>query len=94
VPDVLDRAVIDEVIAVDAADAFSVARRLAEREGILAGPSSGAAVHAAAIVAARPELRGGTVVVVLPDTGERYLSTGLFRQPEGEPAAAQGVDRR
>lgn len=78
VPEVLDRDVIDEVVCVSAEDAFAAVRRLATREGILSGPSSGAAVHAAAVVAGRAEFTGKTVVVVLPDTGERYLSTGLF----------------
>lgn len=86
VPEVLDRTLVDEVIAVTAEDAFAAARRLAAREGILAGPSSGAAVHAAALVAARPEFAGRTVVVVLPDTGLRYLSTALFPEPEPDPA--------
>ncbi len=84
VPEILDRALIDEVITVEAADAFVAARQLARREGIVAGPSSGAAVHAAAQVANRPAFRGKTVVTVLPDTGERYLSTTLFAAPEGQ----------
>ncbi len=78
VPAVLERGLIDEVIPVAADDAFSAMRQLAAREGILAGPSSGAAVYAAARIACRERFAGGTVVVVLPDTGERYLSTGLF----------------
>ena len=95
IPDVLDRQLIDEVLQVSAEDAFAAARQLAAQEGILAGPSSGAAVHAASLVAARPQFRGKTVVVVLPDTGERYLSTGLFPDAEAailpagsDPAAA------
>ena len=83
VPEVLDRQVIDEVITISGEDAFAAARRLAAVEGILAGPSSGAAVHAAAQLAARPRFRGRTVIVVLPDTGERYLSTGMFPDPTG-----------
>ncbi|MEV4701867.1 cysteine synthase A [Actinoplanes sp. NPDC049316] len=78
VPEVLDPTVYDEVVRVDVGQARSAARRLARTEGILAGVSSGAALYAAARVARRPEYEGGTVVVVLPDTGERYLSTPLF----------------
>jgi cysteine synthase A len=78
VPDVLDRSVIDEIVRVDSADALAAARRLARTEGILAGISCGAALHAALEVAARPEHTGKLLVVVLPDTGERYLSTALF----------------
>jgi cysteine synthase A len=79
VPDVLNMAVVDEVVTVEEADAKETARRLAREEGILAGISSGAAAWAALQVAARPENGGKLVVVVLPDTGERYLSTDLFR---------------
>ncbi len=78
VPQVFDRSVVDEVVPVSDAEAAEVARQLARTEGILAGISSGAALAAALRVAARPEFRGKQVVVVLPDTGERYLSTGLF----------------
>jgi len=78
VPDVLDRTLIDEILTVSNDDAFAVARRLAREEGILCGISCGAAMHAALQVAARPESRGKTIVVVLPDSGERYLSTGIF----------------
>ena len=78
VPEILDTGIYDEVIRVDARAAADAARRLARTEGILAGISSGAAVEAAARVAGRPELEGKVVVVVLPDTGERYLSTDLF----------------
>lgn len=78
VPDVLNREIIDEIVRVTTDQAFAAARRLAREEGILAGISSGAAAHAALAAAARPENRGKTVVVVLPDTGERYLSTELF----------------
>jgi cysteine synthase A len=79
VPDVLNMAVVDEVVTVEEADAAETARRLAREEGILAGISSGAAAWAALQVAARPENEGKLVIVVLPDTGERYLSTDLFR---------------
>lgn len=78
VPEVLNRAVIDEVVRVSNEDAFATARRLAREEGILAGISSGAALWAALQVAARPESAGKLIVVILPDTGERYLSTDLF----------------
>ncbi|MEI8344563.1 MAG: pyridoxal-phosphate dependent enzyme, partial [Candidatus Omnitrophota bacterium] len=78
IPGVLDRKVIDEVIRVSNEDAGKVARNLATSEGILAGISCGAAMHAALELARRPDLKGKTIVVVLPDTGERYLSTWLF----------------
>ena len=78
VPDVLRVNLIDEVIQVTNEDAAVTARRLAREEGILAGISSGAAAFAALQVAARPENSGRLIVVILPDTGERYLSTGLF----------------
>ena len=78
VPDVLDVSVMDEVIVVTEEEAYTAGRLLARREGILAGISAGAALHAAIAVAARPENAGMTVVVLLPDTGDRYLSTPLF----------------
>ena len=78
VPAVLDTTLIDEVIPVTDSDAFAATRLLAQREGLLCGISSGAALHAAITVAARPENAGKTVVVLLPDTGERYLSSGIF----------------
>lgn len=78
VPDTLDADVYDEVLAVTDEDAFSAARELAAKEGLLVGISSGAAVAAATQVARRPGSEGKTIVVVLPDTGERYLSTALF----------------
>lgn len=78
IPEVLRRDLVDEIIPVTNEDAFSTARRLAKEEGILVGISSGAATWAALQVAARPESRGKLIVVVLPDTGERYLSTELF----------------
>jgi cysteine synthase A len=78
VPDVLDIAIVDEIVRVANDDAIDVTRRLARTEGILAGISSGAALSAALEVAARPENTDKLLVVVLPDTGERYLSTALF----------------
>jgi cysteine synthase A len=75
---VVNRAVIDEIVRVTDEEAFAMTRRLAREEGILAGVSSGAAVHAACAVAGRPALAGRTVVVILPDTGQRYMSTGVF----------------
>jgi len=78
IPDVLRRDLIDEIIPVTNEDAFGTSRRLAREEGILAGISSGAAVFAALQVAARPDSHGKLIVVILPDTGERYLSTELF----------------
>jgi cysteine synthase A len=79
VPPVLNVKIIDEVIKVDEEDAGRTARRLARTEGILAGISCGAALWAALQVAKRPESKGKQIVVILPDTGERYLSTWLFR---------------
>jgi cysteine synthase A len=78
VPEVLDLSIVDEVVQVTNEDAVETARRLAKEEGILAGISSGAATRAALEVAGRPEANGKLIVVILPDTGERYLSTGIF----------------
>ena len=78
VPSVLNQGVYDEVFRVKNDDAFAAGRLLARKEGVLAGISSGAAVHAAIEVARRPENEGKTIVALLPDTGERYLSTSLF----------------
>ena len=74
--------IADEIIQVDNEDAFAASRMAAEKEGLLVGISSGAALHAAGLVAARPEYAGKNVVVLLPDTGERYLSTALFKKEE------------
>ena len=78
VPDVLNTKVYDEVIAVENDDAFSAARSVARSEGVLVGISSGAAIYAATTLARRPENKGKTIVALLPDTGDRYLSTPLF----------------
>ncbi|MCL2030217.1 MAG: cysteine synthase A [Oscillospiraceae bacterium] len=78
VPQVLDTDIYDEIITVSHEEAFQTGRELARLEGLLAGISSGAAVRAAALVAKRPENAGKALVVILPDTGERYLSTPLF----------------
>ena len=78
IPEVLDRSVLDEVIAVSDEDAFHRARQLAREEGILAGISSGAALHAALDVAAREDAFGKTIVVLLADSAERYVTTSLF----------------
>jgi cysteine synthase A len=80
IPDVLDADVIDEIITVTGDEAFEAARQLAKTEGVLAGISSGAALHAALLVASRPENKGKTVVTLLPDLGDRYLSTALFAE--------------
>ena len=79
VPDTLDTSVYDEVIAVADEDAFETGRELAAKEGLLVGISSGAAVWAAGQLAQRPENKGKTIVAILPDTGERYLSTAMFK---------------
>ena len=87
VPPVLDRDLLDEVIPVDDEDAIETARLVARREGVLAGISCGAALWAALQVAAREETRGARIAVVLPDSGERYVSTPFFA-PEPESAGA------
>lgn len=78
VPRVLNRGIIDEIITVRDEEALEMGRRLAREEGLLVGISAGAAVHAAVLVARRPENEGKRLVVILPDTGERYLSTSLY----------------
>ena len=80
VPETFDRAVVDEILTVTDEEAFETARALARLEGLLVGISSGAAAAAAASLAARPDMAGKRIVVLLPDTGERYLSTGLFEE--------------
>ena len=78
VPEVLDRSVYDEVVAVSDEDAFAYAKTMIQKEGLLVGISSGAALAAAVAVGRRPEYEGKTIVAVLPDSGDRYLSTELF----------------
>lgn len=80
VPDVLNREIIDEIFEVKNEDAFATVHSLAQNEGLLVGISSGAAAYAATQIAKRPENKGKTIVVLLPDTGERYLSTTLFQE--------------
>jgi cysteine synthase len=86
VPPVLDRSLVDEIIPVDDEDALETARLVARREGVLAGISCGAALYAALEIAQRPEAKGKRIAVVLPDSGERYVSTPFFA-PEPERAA-------
>ena len=81
VPDVLNRAILDEIVPVKNEDAFTTSRALSKTEGLLVGISSGAAAWAATQIAKRPENAGKVIVVLLPDTGERYLSTPLFTEP-------------
>lgn len=80
VPEILNTAVYDEVLAIENEDAFAEGKAFAVSEGILVGISSGAALKAAAILAARPENKGKTIVALLPDSGDRYLSTPLFQE--------------
>ena len=80
VPDVLDTKIYDEVITIENEDAFAEGKKFAVSEGILVGISSGAALKAATILANRPENKGKTIVALLPDSGDRYLSTPLFAE--------------
>ena len=80
VPDTLDTAIYDEIITVEHEDAFAAGRALARNEGLLVGITSGAAAHAAALLAARPENAGKRIVALLPDAGDRYLSTPMFAE--------------
>jgi cysteine synthase A len=89
VPAVLNRSILDEVITVTDEQAFACARRLAREEGLVAGASSGAALHASLAVASRPDARGKMIVVLLADTGERYITTTLFATllPDSTPSS-------
>jgi cysteine synthase A len=89
VPAVLNRSILDEVITVTDEQAFACARRLAREEGLVAGASSGAALHASLAVASRPDARGKMIVVLLADTGERYITTTLFatQLPDSTPSS-------
>ncbi len=80
IPKIYKASVVDEIIQVKTEDAFAASRRLSKTEGLLVGISSGAAAYAAVQIARRPENAGKTIVVILPDTGERYLSTALFQE--------------
>ena len=80
-PDVLKLDLVDEIFKVTDDQALQTARQLAQKEGLLVGISSGAAAYAAIEIAKRPENKGKLIVVILPDTGERYLSTVLFQEP-------------
>lgn len=80
VPEILDRSIIDKVVKVETEEAYAAARRLARTEGVLCGISSGAALHVATVLAKDPANAGKNIVVLLPDTGERYLSTDLFAE--------------
>ena len=80
VPDTLNTKIYDEIIAVENEDAFTTGRAIARKEGVLIGISSGAAVYTATVLAKRPENKGKTIVALLPDTGDRYLSTPLFSE--------------
>jgi len=82
VPENFDRKICDEIIPVSDEEAYAAARRLARLEGILVGITSGAALHAATLLSKRPEWAGKRIVALLPDTGERYLSTPLFAEAE------------
>ena len=80
VPDVLNTKIYDEIIRVENDDAFATGKLIAKKEGVLVGISSGAALYAALQLSKRPENKGKTIVVLLPDTGDRYYSTPLFTE--------------
>jgi cysteine synthase A len=80
IPEVLNMDIIDEIIKVKSEEAFETSRKMAKCEGVLVGMSSGAALYAATKLAKRSENKGKTIVVILPDTGERYLSTNLYHE--------------
>jgi len=84
IPEVLNRSILDEIITVTDAEAFGCTRRLAREEGIIAGVSSGAAIHAALAVASRRDAAGKVIVVLLADTGDRYVTTALFARESDE----------
>lgn len=86
IPEIFKRDLIDEIFKVKDEEAFQTARLLAKKEGLLVGISSGAAVYAALEIAKRPENENKLIVVILPDTGERYLSTSLFQEPTDNPS--------
>jgi cysteine synthase A len=88
VPPLLDRSFVDEVIAVSDEDAFTAARLLARREGISAGVSAGAAITASLLIMERPNMAARTIVTILPDTGDRYASSGLFDNGAREEASS------
>jgi cysteine synthase A len=94
IPEVLRMDLIDEIIQVSDIDAKTMARRLAREEGILAGISSGAAAWAAVQVARKTENEGKLIVVILPDTGERYLTAGLFQEQMGMPISGTKNERQ
>ena len=79
VPDVLDTRIYDEILPISNEDAFAAGKLVGRKEGVLVGISSGAAIWAAIQLAKRPENKGKTIVAILPDTGERYLSTAMFK---------------
>ena len=79
IPEILDTEVLDEIMTIENEEAYQASNLLAVKEGVLTGITSGAALHAALKIAAREENKGKTIVVLLPDTGERYLSTPLFK---------------
>ena len=80
IPSILNREVIDEVMPITNEDAYEMARKVGRQEGILVGISAGAAIHAASVLAQRPENRGKTIVALVPDSGDRYLSTDLYQE--------------
>jgi cysteine synthase A len=92
IPDILRKDLIDEVVAVSADDSIKTARRVAKEEGILVGISGGAAIEAALRVAAKPENKGKLIVVIVPDYGERYISTVLFEDYRNEALNAKSVE--